>query len=330
MYPEGTARLGRLFVVALAVLSVAGAVQAQPAGPARRIGILLYDGAPPGFLEAFRDELRGLGHVEGRDLAIETRNASGKTGRLGALAAELVGLKVDVIVALNTPAAQAAKKATATIPIVMARAGDPVRSGLVSSLSHPGGNVTGLSYNNADLGPKRVQLLREILPAMSHVAVLSNADNPGHTPQIPELERASSELGIKLQRLVVRNPADFPAAFQAAARARAEAVLVLDDTTFTRHRGEILKLAGRHRLPVVSRYRDFAEAGGLLAYGPSLPAVYRRTAHYVDRILKGARASDLPIEEPTEFELVVNLRTARALGLKIPPSVMLIASHVIE
>jgi putative ABC transport system substrate-binding protein len=322
--------VGRILALALALLSAAGAVQAQPASPARRIGVLLYDGAPPGFLEAFRDELRALGHVEGRSLTLEIRNASGRTGRLGALADELVRLKVDVVVALNTPAAQAAKKATATIPIVMARAGDPVRSGLVPSLAHPGGNVTGLSYNNADLGPKRIQLLREILPSLSRVAVLSNSDNPGHTSQIPELERASSELGIKLQGLAVRGPADFPAAFHAAARARAEALLVLDDTTFTRHRGEILRLAAAHALPVVSRYRDFAEAGGLLAYGPSLPAVYRRTAHYVDRILKGAKPSDLPIEEPTEFELVVNLKAARALGLKIPRSVMLIASHVIE
>lgn len=322
--------VGRILVVLLTLLSEVGAVQAQPAGQAGRIGILLYDGAPPSFLEALRDELRALGHLEGKNLTIEMRNAAGKNERLGALADELVRLKVDVILAMNTPAAQAAKKATTTIPIVMARAGDPVRSGLVSSLARPGGNVTGLSYNNVDLGPKRIQLLREILPGMSRIAVLSNVDNPGHTPQIPAMERASSELGLKLQSLRVHGAGDFPAAFQAAARARAEALFVLDDTTFTRHRGEILKLANTHRMPIVSRYRDFAEAGGLIAYGPSLPAVYRRTAHYVDRILKGAKPSDLPIEEPTEFDLVVNLRTARALGLNIPPSVLLITTHVID
>ncbi len=322
--------VGRILVLVLTLLSAAGAVQAQPPGQARRIGVLLYDGAPPGFLEAFRDELRALGHVEGKNLRTETRNAAGRNERLGALADELVRLEVDVILAMNTPAAQAAKKATATIPIVMARAGDPVASGLVSSLARPGGNVTGLSYNNADLGPKRIQLLREILPGLSRVAVLSNAGNSGHTPQIPVLERATTDLGLKLQSLPVRGPGDFPAAFQAAARARAEALLVLDDTTFTRHRGQILKLAAMHGMPVVSRYKDFAEAGGLIAYGPSLPAVYRRTAHYVDRILRGARPSDLPIEEPTEFELIVNLKTARALKLTIPPSVLLIASHVIE
>jgi putative ABC transport system substrate-binding protein len=322
--------LGRILVIVLTLLSAAGAAQAQPAGQARRIGVLLYDGAPPGFLEAFQDELRLLGHVEGQNLRTETRNAAGRTERLRALADELVRLRVDVILAMNTPAAQAAKNATTTIPIVMARAGDPVRTGLVPSLAHPGGNVTGLSYNNADLGPKQIQLLREILPGLSRVAVLSNADNAGHTPQVPAMERASVDLGVKLLSIPVRGPADFPAAFHAAARARAEALFVLDDTTFTRHRGQILKLASAHRIPVVSRYKDFAEAGGLIAYGPSLPAVYRRTAHYVDRIFKGARPSDLPIEEPTEFDLVVNLRTARALGLKVPPSVLLIANHVIE
>jgi putative ABC transport system substrate-binding protein len=322
--------VGRILVLVLTLLSAVGAVQAQPAGQARRVGMLLYDGAPPGFLEAFRDELRALGHLEGKNLTIEMRNAAGRNERLGALADELVRLKVDVILAMNTPAAQAARKATTTIPIVMARAGDPVRSGLVSSLAHPGGNVTGLSYNNADLGPKRIQLLREILPGMSRIAVLSNVDNPGHTPQIPAMERACSDLGLKLQSLRVHGSGDFPAAFQAAARARAEALFVLDDTTFTRHRGEILKLARTHGMPVVSRYKDFAEAGGLIAYGPSLPALYRRTSHYVDRILKGAKPSDLPIEEPTEFDLVVNLRTARALGLNIPPSVLLITTHVID
>lgn len=320
---------GRLLVLVLALLAP-GIVQAQPAGPVPRLGVLMYDGAPPGFLDAFRTELRVLGRVEGRTLAIETRDAGGRHERLDALAAELVSRRVDVIVALNTPAAQAAKGATTTIPIVMARAGDPVRSGLVASLAAPGGNVTGLSYNNADLGPKRMQILREIIPGLARVAVLSNAENSGHTPQIPELERAASDLGLKFHHVAVRTPDDLPAAFQAASRARAEALLVLDDTSFTRHRQRILRLAAASRMPVISRYRDFVEAGGLFAYGPSLQALYRRTAHYVDRLLKGARASELPIEEPTEFDLVVNLRTARALHLTIPPSVLLVATHFIE
>lgn len=293
--------VGRILVVGvISVLTLlpVGAARAQPAGHVRSVGVRLYDGAPPGFLEAFRDELRALGHVEGKNLRSETRNAAGRTERLGALAEELVRLRVDVIVAMNTPAAQAAKKATATIPIVMARAGDPVRSGLVASLAHPGENVTGLSYNNADLGPKRIQLLREIVPGLSRVAVLSNADNPGHTPQIAALERAAPGLGLTLKSLPIRGAGDFRAAFQAAARARTQALVVLDDTTFTRHRGEVLRLAGGQGMPVVSRYRDFAEAGGLIAYGPSLPAMYRRTAHYVDRILKGPRPSDLPGVRP--------------------------------
>ena len=320
----------RTLILFVLVLLSPATVQSQPASGGHLIGILLHDGAPPGLLETFRAGLRDLGHVEGRTIAIEIRNAAGRTERLGALADELVRLRVDVILALNTPAAQAAKKATATIPIVVARIADPVNSGLVASLAHPGGNVTGLSYNNSELGPKRIQLLREILPNVSRAAVLSNADNPGHTLQIPAMERASSDLGLKLLSFTVRGPADVPAALQAAARARAEALFVLDDTALTRQRAQILKLATAHRLPVVSRYRDFAEAGGLIAYGPSLPAVYRRTAHYVDRILKGARPSDLPLEEPKEFDLVVNLKTAKALGLTIPPSVLLIASSVIE
>jgi putative ABC transport system substrate-binding protein len=321
----------RAFVLlALVLLLSPTAARSQPSGRVQRIGVLLHDGAPPGLLETFRAGLRDLGHVEGKTVAIETRDAAGRTERLGPLADELVRLKVDVILALNTPASQAAKKATATIPIVIARTADPVHSGLVASLAHPGGNVTGLSYNNTELGPKRIQLLREILPSVSRVAVLSNADNPGHALQIPVMERASADLGLKLSSFTIRRPDEVPAALQSVVRARAEALFVLDDTALTRHRAQILKLAAAHRLPVVSRYRDFAEAGGLIAYGPSLPAVYRRTAHYVDRILKGAKPGDLPLEEPTEFDLVVNLKTAKRLGLTIPPSVLLTASSVIE
>jgi putative ABC transport system substrate-binding protein len=320
----------KTFVLLLTFLSVAVVVQAQQTQKVPRIGVLLYDGAPPGLLEAFRQGLHDLGYVGAKNITIETRNAAGKNERLSALADELVRLKVDVILALNTPAALAAKKATTTIPIVITRVGDPVKAGLVSSLARPGGNVTGLSFNNSELGPKRIQLLREILPRIARVAVLSNADNSAHTPQVAEMELASSRIGLEVLSLPVRGSSDFSAAFQAATRARAEALLVLDDTVITRHRGHILKLAAAHSLPVVSRYKDFVEAGGLVAYGPSLPAVYRRAAHYADRILKGASPSDLPIEEPTQFDLVINLKTAKALGLTIPPSVLLSATHVIE
>lgn len=320
----------KTFILALAFLSAAVLAQAQQASKIHRVGVLLHDGAPPGLLEAFREGLRELGYVEGKNITIELRNAAGKNERLSALADELLRLKVDVILAVNTPSAHAAKKATATIPIVITRVADPVQSGLVASLARPGGNVTGLSLLPEGLAAKKIQLIREILPGISRVAVLFNADNPGAILVMEETERAGSQAGLQVLRLPVRGPSEFPGAFQAATRARAEALFVLDDAAFTKHRGQILKLAANHSLPVASLYKDFAEAGGLIAYGPSLPASYRRAAHYVDRLLKGAKPSDLPVEQPMHFDLVVNLKTAKALGLTIPPSVLLSANHVIE
>jgi putative ABC transport system substrate-binding protein len=304
--------------------------QAQEASQTHRIGVLMYDGAPPGLLEAFREGLQDLGYVEGKNITIEMRDAAGKNEQLGALADELLGLDVAVILAVNTPAAQAAKKATATIPIVITRVADPVKSGLVSSLARPGGNVTGSSVMHTDLSAKRIELLREILPGLARVVVLSNADNPGHTPQVAEMERASSELGLEFLSLPVRGPSDLPGAFQAATEAGAEALIVLDDTSFTNNRDQILELAADHGLPVVARYKDFADAGALIAYGPSLPALYRRAAYYTDKILKGAKPSDLPIDQPTRFELVVNLKAAKSLGLTMPRAVLMRADHVIE
>ncbi len=320
----------RALLVLFALLGLAGAAHAQPPNRTPRIGVLLHDGAPPGLLEAFRAGLHDLGYVESRSLAIEQRDAAGRNDRLGALAGDLVRLKVDLILALNTPAAQAARRATGTIPIVIVRVSDPVGSGLVASLSRPGGNVTGLSFNNSELALRGLQLLRDTLPAVSRVGVLSNAGNPAHVPQVTALEAAGPRIGLRLVSVLARGERDLPAAFQTLVRARAEALFVLDDTALTRHRRDILKRATAHALPVVSRYRDFAEAGGLIACGPSLPALYRRAAHYADRILKGARPADLPLEEPSQFDLVVNLRTARALGLTVSPSVLLIANHVIE
>jgi putative ABC transport system substrate-binding protein len=282
------------------------------------------------LLETFRVGLRDLGYLEGKDISIEIRDAAGKNDRLAALADELVRLKVKLILAVNTPAAQAAKRVTATIPIVITRVTDPVKSGLVSSLARPGGNVTGLSFKNSELAVKGMQLMKESLPGISRVGVLSNAANPAHAPQVAAMEAAASQLGFKLLSLLIREPSDLPATVQAATQARAEALFVLDDTTLTKHRNQIVKLAATHSLPVVSRYKDFAEAGGFIAYGPNLPAVYRRAAYYADRILRGARPDDLPLEEPTQFDLVVNLKTAKALGLTIPPSVLLLANHVIE
>jgi putative ABC transport system substrate-binding protein len=251
--------------------------------PAHRIGVLAQD-LQPGLLETFRDQLRKLGHVEGASIVIELRNAAGRNELLPVFAQELLRLKVDVIVAINTPAAQAAKKATVTVPIVMMRVADPVKSGLVAGFARPGGNVTGLSFMPDALGPKGVELLTE----------------------------------------------DYEHAFEMASRVESEALFVMDDGAITKHRREILALASKRSLPVVSIYRDFAEAGGLIAYGPNLNVVYRRAADYVDKLMKGERASDLPVEQPVSFDLVINLKTARALGLTIPQSVLIRADEVIE
>jgi ABC-type uncharacterized transport system substrate-binding protein len=295
-----------------------------------RIGILSPDLPPPGFLEAFRQGLGELGYVEGQDVAFEVRNAEGYSQRLAALAHHLVELKVDVILAINTPSVQAAKKASATIPIVMTRVADPVKSGLVSSLARPGGNITGLSFRVDELSGKRLALLKEASPSVSRVAVLWFEPNPGADIAVGAIKAASRELGLQLLLLPVLGPADLIGAFEAATRGRVEALIVIDDVVATQHRVEILSLATAHSLAVVSQYKAFAEAGALLAYGPSTSAMYRRAAYYVDRILKGANVGDLPVEQPTKFDLVVNLKTAKALGLAIPQSLLERADEVIE
>jgi putative ABC transport system substrate-binding protein len=322
----------RAFIGGLALGYLAGPVvaEAHPPVGVHRIGVLLHDGAPPGLLEAFRAELQELGYLEGKNVAIEIRDAAGNNARLNALAEEVVRLNVDLILAVNTPAAQAAKKATATIPVVITRVTDPVRSGLVASLARPGGNVTGLSFNNSEMAIKGLQVLREALPGISRVGILSNAGNPGHLPQVAAMESAGPQLRLEVLGLRVRVPGDLPEAFRSATRTRAEALFILDDTAITKHRGQIVKLAATHSLPLISRYKDFADAGGLIAYGPSLPAVYRRAAHYAARILKGTKPSDLPLEEPSQFDLVVNLKTAKMLALTIPPSVLVQATAIIE
>jgi putative ABC transport system substrate-binding protein len=294
------------------------------------VGVLLHDGTPPGFLDAFRAGLRELGYVEARNIVLELRDAEGNGDRLSAFANELVRRRVDVILALNTPAAMAARKATTSIPIVIARVSDPVTTGLVSNLARPGGNVTGLSFNNTALAVKCLQLIREAFPHIARVGVLSNEANPAHAPQVVALESAGARVGLKLHSVPLRNPREFATAVEHMARSSAEAILVLDDTAMTRHRAEILKVAEAHSLPVIARYRDFADAGAIIAYGPNLAALYRRTAYYVDRLLRGGRAGDLPLEEPSTFDLVVNSKTAKTLGVTIAPSVMLRATHVIE
>lgn len=235
-----------------------------------------------------------------------------------------------MILALNTPSAIAAKNATSTIPIVMARVSEPVQSGLVSSLARPGGNVTGLSFNNSELAVKGLELLREALPRITQVAVLSNAANPAHKSQVAAMVSAGERAGLKVHSVPLRNSNDRAAAFQTVTRLRAEAIYVLDDTSLTRQRNDIVKLATASSLPVVARYADFADAGALIAYGPNLPALFRRAAHYVDKLLRGAKADELPLEEPSVFNLLVNARTAKSLGLTVLPSVLVRADRVIK
>jgi putative ABC transport system substrate-binding protein len=294
-----------------------------------RIGILSQD-LQPGLLETFRDELHKLGHVEGKDLSIELRNAAGHNERLAALAEELLRLKVEVIVAVNTPAAQAAKKATKTVPIVIMRVADPVRSGLVASLARPGGNVTGLSFMPDALGPKGVEMLHEILPKTTNMAALYQGNNPGAVLIVDDVERKGAQIGLKFVRLPVHDENDFAKAFDIASRAKSEALFVMDDGAITKRRQQILELAAKNALPVVSIYRDFAVSGGLIAYGPNLTVVYRRAADYVHKLLSGEPAHSIPVEQPVDFDLVINMKTAKTLGITIPQSVLIRANEIIE
>ena len=322
----------RAFITLLGGSAVAWPLiaRAQQATKLRRIGILSPELPPPGFLEAFRQGLRELGYVEGQNIAFEIRSAEGYGQRLAALANHLVELKVDVIVAVNTQSVQAAKKASTTIPIVMTRIADPVKSGLVRSLSKPGGNITGLSFMVDELSGKRLALLKEAFPGVSRVAVLWYEPNPGADIAVGAIKAASRELGLGLLLLPVHGRGELIEAFQVATRGRIEALIVIEDVVATQHRVEILNLAATHSLAVVSQYRAFAEAGALLAYGPNTAAMYRRAAYYVDRILKGADAGDLPVEQPTKFDLAINLKTAKALGVTIPPTLLARADEVIE
>lgn len=313
---------------AIAALSLAA--QAQPStAPIHRVGLLAQD-LQPGLLETFRDELYRLGYSEGVNVSTEVRDAAGQNDRLPILARELLHLKVEVIVAINTPAVQAAKDATKTVPIVMMRVADPVKSGLVASLSRPGGNVTGLSFMPDALGPKGVELLHEILPTTTRMAALYQGNNPGAVLIIDEVERRGAQLGLKFVRAPVQDPKEYADAFENVSRANSQALFVMDDGAITQQRARILDLAAKRALPVVSIYRDFAKSGGLIAYGPNLETVYRRAAHYVDRLIKGEQAGALPIEQPVIFDLAINLKSARALGITIPQSVLIRADELIE
>jgi len=324
----------RAFIGTLAVflLTVPLAAKAQTPAKVPRIGFLSSRSpAQSGpYIELFRQGLRELGYVEGQNIVIEYRFAEGRPERLPALAAELVRLKVDVIVTTAPPAPEAAKQATSTIPIVFATAVDPVANGLVASLARPGGNITGLANMSAEVVGKQLQLLKEVAPKVSRVAVLQNPNNHGHPVVLREAEGAARTLGLQLHIVPARTPSEIEAAFAAMRSQRAGGVLVLRDSVFFAQRTQIAALAAKSRLPAVYGFREDAEAGGLMAYGASLPHMYRRAATYVDKILKGAKPADLPVEQPTKFELVINLKTAKALGLTIPQSLMQRADEVIQ
>jgi ABC-type uncharacterized transport system substrate-binding protein len=303
------------------------AARAQPAAKVHRVGLLRVGPPPPSFIEPFRQGLSQLGHVEGQSIVIEYGLAR-SAEQLPEIAADLLRRKVDVLVASGTPSVLPARNATRTTPVVFVAGIDPVAIGLVASLARPGGNVTGLTALNADLTGKRFELLKEILPMLSRVAFLSRPANPGHAQYLREAEQAARALGLRLQVLAVRGPNDFEQAFSGVAGAGA--IVQVDDAVFTSHRGALVELDARHRLPSVYGTREFVELGGFMALGPSYSDLYRRAATYVDKILKGARASDLPVEQPTKFELIINLRTAKALALTIPPTLLARADEVIE
>jgi putative tryptophan/tyrosine transport system substrate-binding protein len=302
------------------------------AGKTPRIGFL---GNSTAALEAnligpWREGLRDFGYVEGQNVAVEYRWAEGRYERFPALIAELLALKVDVIVTAGTPAAQAVKRATSTIPLVMIAVGDPVGTRLVSSLGRPGGNATGLVSIAPDLEGKRLQLLQEIVPNLAQVALLTNPTNPFHVGSEQQLRAAATAMHVKAESFAVRNESEFDAAFEAMLRQRPGAMIMLADRLFLHHRRRIAEFAFKHRLPAVYAYQELVEAGGLMSFGPSYPGMHRRAAYFVDRILKGASPAELPMEQPSQFELMINVKTARALGLTIPPSLLLRADQVIE
>src|SRR5262245_60355348 len=323
-----------LTMVGGSVLTAPLAAQAQLTVSLPRIGFLTpaspSDPRIARFLQAFRQGLREQGYAEGQNIAVEYRWAEGHYDRLPTLVAELIRLKVNIIVAGNSTTVQAAKQATATIPIVMLAVADPVTSGFIGSLARPGANITGLSLMSPELVGKQLELLKEVFPQVSRVALLGNPANRAYAQLVQHAEDASRVSGLRLQPLEARDRREIDSAFAAITTERAGAVIVLSDTVLLDHRTRIADHAIRRRLPTVFQLSEFAEAGGLLAYGPSLSDEYRRVATYVDKILKGAKPADLPVEQPTKFELVINLKTAKALGLTIPPSVLGRADQVIE
>ena len=315
----------------LLTLSLSAQAQQQPT-KIPRIGYL--SGNSPSSesarIEAFRQGLRELGYVEGKNIVIEYRDAEGKQDRLPALAAELVRLKVDGIVTANPGATRSAKEATPTIPIVMAWDNDPVGNGFVASLARPGGNITGLATLSPELSGKQLELLKETVPKLSRVTVLGTSTGLATAPSLKESELAAAAFGVKLQYLDIQGTKDIETAFRAASKGRADAVLVLPGPFFASQRKQIADLAAKSRLPAIYPFPEFVEAGGLMSYSANLTDLFRRAATYVDKILKGAKPADLPVEQPTKFEFVINLKAAKQIGLTIPPNVLARADKVIK
>jgi putative tryptophan/tyrosine transport system substrate-binding protein len=308
------------------------AVEAQPPAKVPRIGMLMpvspEDAA--GNIEAFQQRLAELGHHDGKNINMVRRFTGGRTGRVAALAAELVALQPDVIVTWGTPAAMAAKSATMTIPIVMAAATDPVESGLIESLARPGRNITGVTSGGAELHGKQLELLKELVPGAIRTAVLWNPDNAGNRVVLEHTKAEAQVLGLRLQLLDVRDASELEGAFVAMTRERADVLHVIHELVFHANRKAIVDLATKYRLPATYGRREYVDSGGLISYGLNFRDNFRRAAYYVDRILRGAEPGDLPVEQPTKFELVINVKTAKALGLTIPQSILVRADQVIE
>jgi len=324
----------RIFAVALCTVLFALCVSAHAQQPTKipRIGLLFTatPSAAAARIEAFRQGLRELGYVEGKNILIEQRYAEGQLNHMNELAAELVRLKVDVIVTIGPAATRPAKEATHAIPIVMGVDDDPVGNGFVASLARPGGNITGLASLAPEIGGKQLELLKEIVPRLSRVAVLGTSTQPGNAQSLREAEVAAQALAVKLQYLDVLSPKDIEPVFRTASNGRAEAVLVLRASVFFSHRKQIVDLAAKRQLPAMYYTTEYVEEGGLMTYGVSITDLFRRAATYVDKILKGARPAELPIEQPTKFELVINLKTAKRIGLTISPNVLARADRVIK
>jgi len=317
-----------LGVIASGLLAAPIAAAAQSGSKVHRVGYLSTAGS---VFEPFRQGLRELGYVEGQNLVLDARLAHGRLERLPALAAELVRMRPDVIAAVSSPAIRATKQATTTIPIVMAFSGDdPVRHGFVKNLARPGGNITGVAMIADELTGKRVVLLREMLPRATRIAVLTQIDHPAAASQTKAAQETAKSLGIDMDVARVHDSREYEAAFAAIVRQRASGLFVVSNPTFFGDQERLAALATKHRLPMMCEWREMAEAGCLMAYGPIITDLYRRAAVYVDRIINGAQPADLPVEQPTKFELVINLKTAKALGLTIPPSLLQRADQVIE